>query len=340
MKELRMGYLSTSLYLPMAYGNFTGRFLWTTENSFVFPAYDLHTFHRLCVVTLFSEDESYNTEYLNISHCIGQILNTQTRYLYHPFVGGFFTAPQSDFFYLISNCPKNHEHHRLNFIHKSTLELTAFLDIAGDILSIGISFSEIIIAVLKTNYRLFKSNSAFSTLSENPEKWCCLAEPWFSKRTAQKIVNSVNIERIDFDGGNYQTVASDVNFIDPCLEGINYNKMTELNCGLYRCFVYDCIHSSRDFITLNNDAREKTLIFGRNHSFYTDVKAYVANAHKKLQLLYHPTEPLMLTQSGQSEYFKLYLLTTATTAERTSNPECHDTPRFCTSSISWKRRLI
>ncbi len=48
---------------------------------------------------------------------------------------------------------------------------------------------------------------------------------------------SVNIERIDFDGGNYQTVASDVAFIDPCLEGINYKKMTELNCGLYRCRV-------------------------------------------------------------------------------------------------------
>lgn len=312
--------------LEAGYGLNT-KFLWLNDSSFIFATTEKY---QLCTVKLDGKEKNYKTKIIEVNKSLSMVHGGLEKKFLH-FISGFFVMPneESNYIYFLSSCGKDHQHHRILYIDKITLDVVKWVNLPGEVLEITVSENEFFVLIqqrLEESY--FHLEPSITEKKDNMTKEfceCSFSEPWRQKKSSTTSdIAKIKIVTCTEQTAHYfrQKCCSDQ--ITGISSTISYN--TNLNyAALRECLTKvvrsNMLYSTKDYLYCTSISSTTTTVFGKNHHFSFQVKNTEDFLFPNQTNLawFHPSKPIFI-QKNNLFYFNIYLQQTANEEDQENFP--------------------
>jgi len=305
------------------------KYLWMDENSLMFATNEKY---KIGIVSLCSGKKNYNYRLIDLTATIQQIFNAATKSRQFPLlISNFFVMPTPDstYIFLLSSCGKDHQHQRILYINKITLEIEKWVNLPGEVLEIAVgntAFYVLIQERLEESYT-HNSPSLISSKSNLQKDFsaCPFSEPWRGKKFSTK--NEIAKTKIikcteektelftpyccsDQLTGIVSTISPDSNR--------KYESIKEVLSSISKT---NRFYVTDDFLYYTNTITAMTHVFGINHHFYLKTlnKDEFILPNKCNMAWFHPTSSIFI-QKKNLFYFSIFLHQRASQKEKEEFP--------------------
>ena len=305
------------------------KYLWMDNNSFMFATNEKY---KVAVITMKSLEKNYTFRLIDLTPSIEQVFITGRKGRQFPLViSNFFVMPnpESNYLFLLSSCGKDHQHHRILYINKITLELEKWVNLPGEVLEIAVNNLDFYVLIQERQDESFDHNSPslISITSELAKDFlqCPFSEPWRTKITGQKnpkpkrkIIKCTEKETMLFTP--YCCSDQLTNILSTISPDSNrkYESLKEAHSQISKT---NRLYVTKDILYFTNNIISVTHVFGINHHFYRKIlntDEFVL-PDKSNMAWFHPTKSIFI-QKKSLFFFNIYLHQSASQKEKEEFP--------------------
>jgi len=291
-KEFSISEVSTFPYenFEMCSGLNT-KHLWVDESTVMFASAQRYV---MSVIKINGKEREMNFNHVNLGKTMINLDAAVTDRTFKHIVSNFFVLPNpnSNFFYFVVLCAKpGHQHHRIIYVDKITLEIVKWVNLPGETVEISVSSERFYIIVQERKEESYMHNQPFlfSVITDLVTDFseCTFSEAWKGKSTAPHT-NMANVKIIVCDENSV------ANFHQRCNPGhklgyVYYNLTHDSNKvyskikeTLFEVSSSNSLYVTNDYLYYTKDNSRETQVYGLHHEFKYHVK----------ETWFHPSIPI------------------------------------------------
>lgn len=289
--------------------------LWIDESTFMFATSEKYV---LAIIKIDKETKKITKSYIELSKTMSRLdVSVKSKKMIH-LVSNFFVMPNPESTYIFFLCPcgKDHQHHRVLYINKITLEVEKWVNLPGEVLEIAVTASNFFVLIQERMEESYSHNAPWMDKTKTANliqdfSNCSFSEPWRSKRFSTvneiaktKIIkcteNSTELFRPHCCSRQLTGIASTISQDS----NKKYNLLKEV---LTKISQTNKFYVTNDFLYYSQTVTDVTHVFGLHHHFYFNpINSDEFLLSKNNNAWFHPTKPIFI-QKTNLFYFNIYL---------------------------------
>ena len=269
------------------------KYLWVDGSTAMFASAERYV---MTILKINGEERRIKMSQLNLMKTMTKLDQAVTVRTFRHIVSNFFILPDpnSNFFYFIVMCGKpGHQHHRIIYVDKITLEVVKWINLPGETVEISVSSERFYVLIQERREESYLHNqpilsSDVKNLVQDFSE-CTFSDSW---RLSNKItVKTANVKIVVCDE------TSVANFHQRCfpghkLEGVYYNLEPDSNKVyekikkiLFSISSSNKMYITKDYLYYNSEISRMSQIYGIHHEFKFSTER---------QLWLHPSIPIAM----------------------------------------------